>query len=305
MTPLNLSLLSRILTQPWAIRRDTLVSYTQGLLMPESLFSPAGQNRQRADSTFNVLQWDDAAQSSARKPLPTKPGYVVANYEGLIADRRGTLPDLPAGMTCVLMWGALGRGWTEIDRWYLDPIDVDEIVTAISATAPGSTVVLWFRSPGGIVTGIPEAATALRKLGVDRRLVAYSDECCASAAYWLAAQCQRITSAPTAEIGSIGVYLAFYDFVDYLAQRGVKLELFKAGDLKGLGVMGNPLDDAAREYLQAGVVDAYRQFVTAVTEMRAMDAATMQGQTLRGKDAYKANLVDAFAPSFADYLATL
>ena len=90
-----------------------------------------------------------------------------------------------------------------------------------------------------------------------------------------------------------------------LEMNGVKLELFKAGELKGIGVMGNPLDEKAREYLQAGVLEAYAQFTKAVTAMRALEDATMQGQTLSGKDALAANLVDRFQPSAAAFFTAL
>jgi protease-4 len=296
MKALNLSLLSRVLSQPWAIRRETLVAFTQALIGGEPM---------RADTTFNIPHWDDEKRQFVNAPYRTMPGYTALNLEGIIASERGTLPAVPENVNVLLIWGPLGRGWMEMDRWWLDAIETDEITAAIAATPEGSTVALWFRSPGGIVTGIPEAATEIRRLSKGRRILAFSDDLCASAAYWLASQCEQIIATPTADIGSIGVYLAFYDFVGYLEKNGIKLELFKAGDLKGIGLIGNPLDDAAREYLQAGVLDAYAQFTKAVTSMRKLDDSTMQGQTLRGKQALAANLVDSSQPSAAAFLAAL
>jgi protease-4 len=308
---LNLPLLSRVLAQPWAVRREILATFTQAILTDAGAF-PQRKNlvtavtkpvRSSADTSFNVWQWD--GEEVVCQPLKTSAGYTILNFEGLAADRRGALPSVPENVNVFLVWGPLGRGWTMVDRWWFDAIEVDELTASLAATAEGSTNVLWFRSPGGIVTGIPETAAELRRLGKTRRLLAFTDELCASAAYWLAAQCERIVATPTADVGSIGVYLAFYDFCAYLEKAGVKLELFKAGDLKGTGLMGNPLDDAARAHLQAGVAESYRQFTKDVTNMRKLDDATMQGQCLTGKGALAANLIDAFAPSAASFFAAL
>lgn len=312
MTPLNLPLLSRVLTQPWAIRQQSLVALTQALLAGDASRVPhRGMELEtrapspQAATSWNVGQWTE--EGYKRAPLPTSPGYTIFNAEGYFGDMRGNLPALPEGTTCLLIWGVLGRGWTESDRWWLDAIEADEIVATLTAAPENSTVVLWFRSPGGIVTGIPETAAEIRRVKKARnlRLVGFSDDLVASAAYWLAAMCDLLLLTPTAEAGSIGVYLAYYDFCGYLDKAGVKLEMFRAGELKGLGVMGHPLDEKARAYLQAGVLDAYAAFTRDVTNQRKLEDATMQGQTFSGRDARTANLCDAFQPSAAAFFAAL
>jgi len=295
---MNLALLSRILAQPWAVRREHLATLTQLVITTE------GDARPNADTSFNVRRWDGDKVVSEK--LKTKAGYTVVNIEGLFADARGTLPDIPANVTCILVWGVLGRAWSQSDRWWLDAIDVDEIVATIDAAPDGSTIVLWFRSPGGIITGIPESADAIRKAAKKgKRILAFTDDLCASAAYWLGSQCETIHATPTAAVGSIGVYIAFYDFCGYLEKNGIKLELFKAGTLKALGLPGNPLDDAAGAYLQATVDEGYRQFTKDVLRNRDISAENMQGQTLDGTNAKEANLVDAFWPSAAAFFAAL
>lgn len=298
MRTFHLPLLSRVLSQPWAIREQTLASWTQAILSGEP-------PRMRADTTWNVTQYDEETDQFVRKPYPTKKGYTVTNLEALIASVRGTLPDVPDGVEVVTLWGVLGRGWTAMDRYFMDPVELDEVTAAIAKTPVGSTVVLWMRSPGGTVTGTPEAASEIRRLGFDRRIITFTDDLAASAAYWLASQTEQIIATPTAAVGSIGVYLAYYDFVGYLEKMGVKLELFRAGDLKGIGVVGNPLDEKARKHLQAGVLEAYRAFTADVTAMRSIAPEHMQGQTLSGDNASKANLVDGFRNSAADFFASL
>lgn len=106
-------------------------------------------------------------------------------------------------------------------------------------------------------------------------------------------------------LGSIGIYIAFYDWCEYLAKAGIKLELFKAGDMKGTGLPGNPLDDKARAHLQASVAEGYRAFTKDVLRMRDLDRETMQGQTLEGETALSASLVDGFYPTATAFLTAL
>jgi signal peptide peptidase SppA len=295
---LNLPLLSRILAQPWAIRREHLATLTQLVI------SGGGELKPNADTTWRRAQWDGNGKI-VREPIKTKAGYTVVNMEGLYADVRGTLPDVPGNVAVILVWGVLGRAWSEVDRWWMDAIDVDEIITTIDALPDGTTVVLWYRSPGGIITGIPETAEAIRKAAKKKRVLAFTDDLCASAAYWLASQSESIHSTPTAAVGSIGVYIAFYDWCEFLTKMGVKLELFKAGTMKAMGLPGAALTDEQGAHLQASVDEGYRQFTKDVLRNRDIDKATMQGQTLEGQNAKSANLVDTFWPSAAGFFAAL
>ena len=123
------------------------------------------------------------------------------------------------------------------------------------------------------------------------------------AAYFLVIP--RLYTTPTASLGSIGVYISFYDWCDYLKNAGIKLELFKAGEKKGVGIMGNPLADGDREDLQGRVEETYRIFTSDVTRNRSIAKPIMQGQSLQGRAAMDANLCDAFHPSASAFLTAL
>lgn len=304
---MNLHLLSRILAQPWALRREHLATLTQLVIGGREPQRP--KFGQRADaaptltpsaaSTRKVWTWDGQIEIAAQ------PGYEAFNSEGWMASDRSALPPCPAGVTVFLVWGILGRAWSETDRWWLDAIDVDDLTASLLATPENSTIVLWFRSPGGISSGIPETAELLRSIAGSRRILAFTDDLCASAAYWLAAQAESIHATPTAYLGSIGVYIAFYDWCEYLKKAGIKLELFKAGEMKGMGLPGNPLSDKEAAHLQALVIKTYDAFTADVTRNRAIATEHMQGQTLSGSAALAAKLVDSFHPSAASFFAAL
>jgi len=68
------------------------------------------------------------------------------------------------------------------------------------------TIVLLFDTPGGAVTGISEFASMIA--GCDKRTIAYVYGSAASAGYWLAAGCDKIVSADTGTVGSIGVVMS-------------------------------------------------------------------------------------------------
>ena len=70
------------------------------------------------------------------------------------------------------------------------------------------TVIMDIDSPGGTSSGLDLAVDELRLLAQEKRLVAWNNDLMASAAYWLGAAADEIYAAPSADSGSIGVYIA-------------------------------------------------------------------------------------------------
>lgn len=301
--PLNQALLSRVLTQPWAMRRETLLALTQLIITPSDATARPRMDAQRTSVATRIVTGYDGVTREQHAAV----GYLPLNYEAWNCAEQDScsLPPLPPNTYCVLVWGMLGRAWTSDESWYYDAVEVDELTASVESTPEGSTVVLWFRSPGGVITGIPETATALRAALAKRRIVAFTDDLCASAAYWLAAQCSQIFCTPTANVGSIGVYVAFYDWTEFLSKAGVKLELFKAGTYKAMGLTGNPLSRDESALIQSGVDDCYTLFTRDVLRNRELQPETMQGQCFSGKAVLDNNLCDGFYNSAAAFFAAI
>jgi signal peptide peptidase SppA len=275
---INLTLLRRVLSEPWCMTEETLHVFAQLLINGDAV--------QHVGPAINAIQ----------------PGYVAYNYEGKEA---GKLPTVPAGVNVSLVWGTLGRAWTSAEKFWLDAIDVDDLVDGI-LSSPAKKQVLWFRSPGGISTGIPEAAAAIREARAQgKTVIAFTDELMASAAYWLGAQAAEIVATPTAHVGSIGVYTAFYDFTRMMENAGVSLELFKAGSLKATGLMGKPLSDEERSMIQSRVDAVYAEFAADVTRKRDIRSEAMQGQTFTGPAAKSEKLIDRTVASASKFFASL
>jgi signal peptide peptidase SppA len=270
----SLTFLRRLCAQPWAMREIELHALTQ---------------------TFaRHLKLGAAPEHVARIEQKTRAEQAAV-----------TVKRMKSQAVIVSVWGVLGRGWEEWEKDWCGAFDVDDLMEDLASIPDGQPVCLWFRSPGGYCGGIPETAAFLREFRKTHSLTAFTDDLCCSAAYWLAAQCDSIIATPTADLGSIGVYSALYDWTKYLEDMGVTLELFKAGNMKAMGLPGNPLSDEEREHMQARVDECYRQFTDDITANRAIDTGTMQGQTYVGAQAQARNLCDGFSPSARDFFASL
>lgn len=155
------------------------------------------------------------------------------------------------------------------------------------------SILLHINSPGGTVTGVPEMAEVIARASTYKNIFAYTDGDMCSAAYWLGSQAHSVYASPSASVGSIGVYMAFLDETRAMENEGVKLELIKAGRLKGMGLPGNPLSEEARAHLQAQVDEIYNEFTGAVKSRRpSVNDDTMQGQAFSGRQALARGLVD-------------
>lgn len=70
-------------------------------------------------------------------------------------------------------------------------------------------ILLYFDSPGGAIDGIKELADLIHN--AECPTIALVGNCCTSAAYWLASQCNQIWAlSPTARIGGAGAMVTFY-----------------------------------------------------------------------------------------------
>ena len=155
-------------------------------------------------------------------------------------------------------------------------------------------IILDIDSPGGSVVGTYETGRMIREMRETKPIYAYTETLACSAAYWLAAQCTAIISAPSAIVGSIGVYMAW--IVD-----GEDYDLVKAGKFKAMGI--NPITAEEREILQANVDKTHALFKAEVLAMRPdIPADAMEGLSYEGAEAESLGLVDALALNFDEAL---
>jgi signal peptide peptidase SppA len=219
-----------------------------------------------------------------RQNLPQPAGGAVAVIPiyGVIAPRMNLLSDFSGGTTFETLTGQLR--------------------TAMANKAI-KTIVFDINSPGGSVAGATEFAREVMAARAKKTVIAQIQYTGASAAYWVAAAAGKIVAAPSALVGSIGVYTAHEDISAALEQLGVKRTYISAGKGKVDGNETEPLSPTALDRMTAMIDEAYTRFVGDVVKGRG------KGNTAeKVRNEWQAHLYgasEALALGLIDDIATL
>lgn len=165
------------------------------------------------------------------------------------------------------------------------------------------TLVIDFRTPGGMTIGVETAALAIRKVSeAGKRVVGYTDVQCASAGYWLAAACDEIYAEISAVLGSVSTFCAGVDSSREWKDKGRELMLFRTGDKKAIGLPGKEWTDEEKRFMQEKADLADQDLKGFIRARRGLGDDLMQGQYWFAKHA-PAGIVDGFVPRLEDLLA--
>jgi len=201
--------------------------------------------------------------------------------------------------------GPIGKGLTPFERMTgaSDLNLVSDQIDAFLADSEVQTIVFHIDSPGGVVGGVEEVA---RKIANSSKpTIAYTDGMMCSAAYWLGSSADRVISSPSADVGSIGVYMNLVDVSQAYADMGVKAVVIKssATPYKAAGLEGTSLSQEQINYFQAEVDAIYADFVASVKSKRKMASEdAMKGQSMSGKVASSMGLLTGLADSLSSVL---
>lgn len=234
-------------------------------------------------------------------PLPSPPGED---------DDSGEPGDFSAGggVTRVIpVFGILGKHLDTMEMM-CGGCSVDKtsaLLTAADKDPDCERIILAFHSPGGTVTGIPELAAKIRDIGTRKPIAAFTDGMCCSAALWLASACDAFFVAPSATVGSVGVFSLILDESRKLELEGVKVQAISDGKYKLTGAPFKPLTDEEKAMLQSRVDAIGTQFRAALTASRSIAADDLQGQTFTGEEALAKGFADALADDLAEVLERL
>lgn len=179
-----------------------------------------------------------------------------------------------------------------------DAEDLAEQLHKVSDDPDIKAIVLRINSPGGSVGSVQEIYSELlrcRKNG--KKIVASMGDVAASGGYYLAAAADHIVAEPGTITGSIGVIFEFPTLEGLMQKIGVKLEVIKSGQHKDIGSPARALTPEERQLLQAGIDDAYQQFLDAVVQGRKSTADKIRpladGRIFTGRQALAAGLIDS------------
>ena len=159
-------------------------------------------------------------------------------------------------------------------------------------------VALDIDSPGGDCAGLFDLTDAVFAARGQKPIWAILDESAASAAYALAAACDRVIVPRTGYSGSIGVIVLHVDMARMLDKDGITVSIVQYGARKADGQPVIPLSDPARAALQADVDTVGELFVQSVARYRGIAAARVrdtEAAVFLGRSGIDAGLVDAVA----------
>jgi signal peptide peptidase SppA len=213
----------------------------------------------------------------------------------------GTFADAPEfdvrdGVAIIPVRGIVGKGVSALETTsgICDVDDVSALLDMADSDPAIEAKVLAFDTPGGTVTGVPELGAQIRRSAGVKPVVAFTDSEAASAGYWLASQADAVYATQSANVGSIGVYLALLDSNRAHELAGLRVEMISAGKHKGAGYPGTSLSDEQRAELQGRVTYLHDEFKASVRAARgAIPDAAMEGQCFIGPQAVAAGLVDS------------
>ena len=162
-----------------------------------------------------------------------------------------------------------------------------------------AAVILRINSPGGspVQAGyINDEIRRLRTSYPDKPLYAVISDICASGGYYVAAAADTIYADKASIVGSIGVRMDGFGFVEAMEKLGVERRLLTAGEHKGFLDPFQPVKEADVEHVKKLLGDIHEQFIEVVKAGRGEklkdDPMLFSGFVWTGEQAVNLGLVD-------------
>lgn len=161
-------------------------------------------------------------------------------------------------------------------------------------------VVLRINSPGGSPvqsSDIYKEILRLRKKYPDIPLYAVVSDVCASGGYYVASAADAIYVNESSIVGSIGVLMNGFGFVDAMQDFGVERRLITAGEHKGILDPFSPVSDYDEKHITRLLDDLHETFIDAVktgrgSKLTAGDDVLFNGLFWSGEESIKLGLAD-------------
>ena len=258
-----------------------------------------GSHPQTASYSPSVVPVDGQAANSALHAalLVTEDGADPADLVARDRDGWGLGYYRVGGVAIVQIEGPMQKQ----DAWSMEGTSTVRTRRALRRALRDEAVesiLLLIDSPGGQVSGTHELAMDVRKAASQVPVYAYCEDCCCSAAYYVASQANLVYASPGALVGSIGVYATLYDLSKAAEAQGVIVHVVKDGEEKGDFTPGTPVTSEQLARMQQ-IVDFYgTQFRKAVSETRfpgqplAKGVSPAKGDVFLGAEARRVGLVD-------------
>ncbi|MCS5711782.1 S49 family peptidase [Candidatus Berkiella aquae] len=194
--------------------------------------------------------------------------------------------------------GTIGQG---------QEVDADQVATSLHRAFNEPKVkgiILRINSPGGTPVQsayIYDELKRQRALHPDKKVYAVAVDICASGAYYVAAGADQIYANKSSIIGSIGVLMPGFGFVDIMKKVGVEQRSMSAGKNKLFMDPFSPVKPEQVEFTQALLDDVHSHFINAVKEGRGSrlkpNNEVFTGLFWTGDKALEMGLIDGIGSS--------
>ncbi|PVZ69049.1 S49 family peptidase [Pelagibaculum spongiae] len=182
------------------------------------------------------------------------------------------------------------------------PVTADDLSSSLRkafANPNSKAVILRVNSPGGSPVQAGRISDEIKRLKAeypDKKLYVVADETMASAAYYVAAGADEIYADKASLVGSIGVLMDTFGFVDTMKLLGVERRLITAGENKGFLDPFSPLSSKQKAFAEKMVATIHQQFISVVREGRGdrlkESPEIFSGLVWSGEDALALGLID-------------
>jgi signal peptide peptidase SppA len=250
-----------------------------------------------------------ASTATLDTPLLLAPGETLERIRAIVSSGgsidavRGALPVVVAargrvptfdGVAVLRVSGTLYRG-----MWFDDYSDLCEAVDIALDDPAVRAIVLDIDSPGGRVAGCFEAARHIAQSRGRKPIVAVANDQATSAAYALAAACDRVVASPTSVLGSIGVIVLHVDVSTAYEREGYTMTEITSGQHKGDASPYKPLSTEARGRLQAIVDQTAEVFFETVAstrpQLKVAALRALEAEVYTAREAVDIGLADEVA----------
>lgn len=162
-------------------------------------------------------------------------------------------------------------------------------------------VILRINSPGGSAVQsvyIYDEIKRLRQKYPQTPIYAVCTDACASAAYLIASGTDKIYANPASLVGSIGVLMEGFGFVDAEKKLGIERRLITAGDHKGFFDPFSPISQTDVQFAQNMLKDIHQMFIDYVLKGRGkrlkITPDIFSGLVWTGHQALNIGLIDGY-----------
>lgn len=220
------------------------------------------------------------------------------------------------GIFAMAMYPKFKNGVSDSDMPHAAVIDIsgviaesedanaDTIIEGLRAAAKDTNtkgIILKINSPGGSPVQSAYVYDEIRRIKAkqpDLPIYSVVGDICASGGYYIAAASDKIFVSEASIIGSIGVIMNGFGFVDVLEKLGVERRLLTAGSHKAMLDPFSPTNPEETQHMQTLLDEVHQQFIDAVRlgrgdRLKESDVM-FSGLVWTGAEGVKLGLADGF-----------